>query len=476
MRNKTFVKWISSDKIKSEDKLLMLHYSKQTIQEKFSKKLDFGTGGIRTKVELGTNFINEYTVQHIAYQYSKYITSKFNNKISICITFDNRHSSKLFSDLFAKILCYQGINIIMYTSIQPTPILSFSILHYKASGGIAITASHNSKEYNGIKFYNEFGSQCTLDDICMLKQYIQNNSVIDSLESISKILYQKAKGYIRIVDSSVYDIYFSKLKSSFPFSKTHPIINIVYSPLCGTGYKIIPYILNKFNYNCIAVPEENIPDSNFSGLSCLNPEFDCVYTNSINFASKLKADIIFITDPDCDRIGVMIKHKESFKRITGNQMGILLLNYLINTKKIYHNLHVYTTVVSSGIIRMLCNTYKIPYIETLTGFKNIGKLVSNISAQNSTIRFFAFEESLGYLYVPITRDKDAIQTSVLIAEMSSFYKSKNKTLLDVYGEICDKYGYFTDTHLSIPLSYKITLKQFKIFQLVLKTYMASEKK
>lgn len=456
-----FQNWLDSPYISSKDKAKLKELNTEEIEHSFSKSLFFGTGGIRAKTKLGTSYLNKYTIQHIAFCYAHFLLENNTQQINVCITYDNRKTSLDFAQIFTKILLKFNINVFCYLDIQPTPILSYTIIHKKLSGGISVTASHNPIEDNGVKFYNQCGSQLISSETEKINKLMKQFSLYQSLKILNKKKH-KNLGKVVYLDDSIYHHYLEDLNKNFPFTKrNNNISHFIYSPLCGTGNRIIPYIFKKMNYTLIPVKEEIHSDPNFAGIEIPNPEISAVYEKAKAISTKIDCDAILVSDPDCDRIGIMVKYKGDFTYMSANQLAPVLLDYIINIKKI-PNLIAFSTIVSSDLFKNMCKYYQIPYIETLTGFKNIGNCISKI--ENENLRIFAYEESLGYLFVNILKDKDAMQAALLIAEMITYYKSKNKNIISLYHQLNERFGKINNYQIKAKINLDSKQRFIKIIE------------
>lgn len=410
-------------------------------EEAFYKELTFGTGGIRGIMGVGTNRFNIYTLRKSTLGLALYLHENNLNKV-VAISYDNRNMSKEFAKEAAMVLAANNIKSYLFNELRPTPMLSYAVRHYNCGAGIMITASHNPKEYNGYKVYNKTGAQLSL---------IEAKAVINKINSIENIFDIKVLNneLINYIETDFDDLYLEKIKSiklnSFDNSQT----KIVYSPLHGTGSTVIPKLLKNDNYQLYNyLPHMNV-DPNFTNTQSANPEDEKAFIGVTEFALKNDADIIMITDPDADRLGIAVKHKNEYKIINGNQMCAVLLNYKLNNlKNIPSNGVVYKTNVTSNLLTEIANSYNLEVITTLTGFKYIGE---QIELNSNKIFLFGCEESLGTLLNDFVRDKDAVQAVYLFAEIVTYLKQKNLTMIDYLETIYAKYGYFLEVTKSITL-------------------------
>ena len=450
-----YFKWLNNDNLPSYLKDELKNMSKVELEEAFYKNLSFGTGGLRAKMGVGTNKLNIYTIRKMAKGYAEWILTKGDNakKRGIVIAFDNRHFSELFALETSYVLAKNHINVFMFRELKSTPQLSYSIRKLNAFGGIVITASHNPPEYNGFKIYDEEGCQCVLRYTDQIIKYIDD--VEDEL-NIEIANESEKQLFINYLDSNIDEEYYRdvlKIQIHPEIEKKHT--KIVYTPQHGTGNIPVYTVLKKAGYNIIVVKSQSKPDPNFSNTKDPNPENLAAFEEALKIAKNNDADCIISTDPDCDRLGVMVKHSGKYMIISGNQLGAIILKYLIeekiqqNSKK--KNFIVFNTVVTSSLGDLLCQKYGITVEKTLTGFKYIGDKIHDIEVSKEYNFLFGYEESCGYLLSNITRDKDGVQACLIVSEIVNYYKKQNKTLIDVLKDIFDEFGYYLDLQKSIKL-------------------------
>ncbi len=427
------------------DELMKMNESQ--LQEAFHQNIRFGTGGIRGIMGVGTNRLNVFTVQKVIKGYAQYILNHNGQSKGICIAYDNRKNSLLFSQICANVLSSYGIHVHVYPVLTSTPQLSFAIRELKAFGGIVITASHNPKEYNGIKMYNSEGCQCVPKESDEITSYVNNVEDAFTIPSVNSQL-------IHIIDESVITHYYEKVEEI----QEHPHLSkenfkVVYTPLHGTGYIPCTTMLSRLGYQVYVVEQQCSPDPEFSHTTSVNPEDQKAYIQAIALAKNKDADIIIASDPDCDRLGVVVKHVNEYMFLTGNQTGAILLQYLLRQKKIKQTLPkngiVFNTVVTSNLGAKICEKYGVEVESTLTGFKFIGDKIQAYQGEKQFL--FGYEESYGYLIQDFVRDKDGVQSTVLICEVANYYKQQNKTLIEVLNEIYDEYGQIDDAQESVTL-------------------------
>lgn len=417
----------------------------QTIKESFYNNLSFGTAGMRGIMGLGTNRLNIYTIRKATLGFANYLIHNYKNdlKRGVVIGHDNRFNSREFCLDCASLLSSKGINVYIFDSLRPTPEISFAIRKLKAIGGIIITASHNPKEYNGYKVYDETGCQLT-DSKC--------NLLIEEINKIEDILSYTFKENKQLITTLNYDfdkLYYTEIKKLSLNNPNKKDFKIVYSPEHGTALKGIQEILNNLGYNLYPVEKQCSPDPSFPNTLSPNPEDEKAYIESIKLAKQIDADLILVTDPDGDRIGVGVKHNNDYTLLTGNQTGALILDYLLNNKTCDNNSLVISSIVTTSLIETLAKKYNTFFKQTLTGFKYIGETITKY--QNEKEFLFAVEESYGCSLSNIVRDKDSLQAALIISEMTCFYKNKNLTLIDKLNELYNTYGYYYDKVISYSL-------------------------
>lgn len=425
-------------------------------------KLEFGTAGIRGVVGNDINNLNEAHAASIFEAYAKYINDNFVDKEKIVVIGrDNRIKGKQFSIIAANILTSYGIKVYFNNQMLATPFISFLIKNKKAIGGINITASHNPKEYNGIKLYNKFGYQMLPDEISKIKKYLEKYENYQHYLNSNVELNQS--NLILNIDDNDYENYVNKILELNLQNIDLSNIKIVYSPLHGTGYKYVKKIFDKLNVNVVYQQNEIIEDENFTYVENPNPEYEIAYKNCIKLAQKENADLILVTDPDSDRIGVSFVDDKQFKFINGNENAILITDYLLNNKKneSRNKQFLIYSFVSTSLPSQMCKQNGIDSFVTETGFKWIGQKIEQLKDQNRNL-FFAFEESYGSLIDDsISLDKDAIQGVLLITIIASLAKKENLNLGDKLEQIYSKYGFMKAKSFSFDLKDKDQLDIIK---------------
>lgn len=456
--------WISSSTISEEVKEeLRAIKDEKEIEDRFYKELEFGTGGLRGIIGAGTNRMNVYTVGKATQGFADFINDTYKGEKAIAIAYDSRNMSKEFAKAAALTLCANEIKVYLYEGLRPTPMLSFAVRHLKCKAGIVITASHNPKEYNGYKAYGEDGCQLTDEPAKEVIGYVNR---VEDYSKIKTMSEEEAleKGLLVYIGENVDKAYIESLKSLTireELVKDHAKdLKIVYTPIHGSGNVPVRRVLSELGYeNVLVVKEQELPNGNFPTAPYPNPENPDVFKIAMEMANKVNADVIFGTDPDCDRIGVVVKdNKGEFRVLTGNQTGMLLVNYVLGSLKELNKLPkngvVIKTIVTTESVRKMAEAYGVKLIDVLTGFKYIGEKIREFEETGSNEYLIGFEESYGYLFGTFSRDKDAVVASMLIAEMTLYYKKQGKTLYDALVEIYEQYGYFKESLVSVELKGK----------------------
>ncbi len=424
------------------------HMSDSERQDAFYTNLGFGTGGMRGLMGVGTNRINMYTIRRATLGFARYM-KKNNLKNGVAIAYDNRKDSMLFAKEAAKVLAYEGISSYVFDALRPTPMLSFAVRELRCDGGIMITASHNPKAYNGYKVYDQTGAQVSPK---VANQIIAEIDQIDNPFTIQTLDNE----LIKSVPSSFDDLYLKRVKE-IKLNDEPKDLSIVYSPLHGTGGTVIPALLREEGYHVHPYEPQMTVDPNFSETASSNPEESEAYDRSIAYATSINVDIVMVTDPDADRLGIAVKHKGGYIRLTGNQTASLELYYKLSYLKQNHQLpsdgHVYTTNVTTNLVKHIAKDFNQTVITTLTGFKFIGEQADIY--HNTNPYLFGAEESYGSLIADFVRDKDAVQAVYLLAEMANHLKRNQQTLIDYLDEVYARYGaYYEYTHSLVIKGFK----------------------
>lgn len=467
----TYQEWLSSQYFDEETKneLLKIKNDGKEIEDRFYKNLEFGTGGLRGIIGAGTNRINKYTVRRATYGLANYILEKCGEEgkaKGVVIAYDSRYKSEEFSTEAAKTLAACGIKAYIFDSLRPTPQLSFAVRHLGCVAGIVITASHNPPEYNGYKVYWTDGGQVCPDiakEIITEVNKIEDYSKIPTTDSNNKLIVTLDE----TVDTAFCDAVKKQVINQELINKVGKDIKIIFTPIHGTGNLPIRRVLSEVGFkNVSVVKEQEMPDSNFSTVAYPNPEEKEVFDIAIEMAKKDGADIIIGTDPDCDRVGVVVKDNNGeYIVLNGNQVGSLLVNYVMSNKseeiKEVHNPMIVKTIVTSELGAEIAKSYNVGCVDTLTGFKFIGEKIHQYEEDNSATFIMGYEESYGYLVGTHARDKDGVVSALLISEMAAFYYDKNMTLYEGLQEVYKKYGYYREELQSITLKGIDGMEQIK---------------
>lgn len=464
-----FKYWLTKVTKEEQEELLAVENNDEQLKRRFAIPLEFGTAGMRGIIALGTGCLNRYTVRRATQGVANFIKQSGENAVKrgVVISYDTRNFSYEFALETAAVLAYNGIKVYLYNDTHPVPMCSFAIRHLNAFVGIMITASHNPKEYNGYKVYGQDGAQMSPEDTAVVVDYINSISDYFSVESVqinaerSKIMAMNGEVLqenIVVIGKNVEDAYFNELSklslSPDAVKEVASKIKIVYTPLHGSGYKPVTTILKQMNIPCNVVEEQKDPDGNFPTVAVPNPEQPDALKMGINLAKQLRSSIVIGTDPDADRMGVAIKDNNGeFILLNGNQIGAMMLNYILMRRKdmgiLPENGAVVKTIVTTNLADMIAKSYGVTVYNVLTGFKFIGEKIKEWESNGKHTFLFGYEESFGYLSGTHSRDKDAVVSAMLFAEMACYYESKNIKLYDVLQDLFKKFGYFTEVSKSI---------------------------
>ncbi len=458
MYKKLYQEWIDSGKLSEKEKkeLLAIENDSKEIEYRFGKNLEFGTAGMRGFIGLGTNMMNVYTVKQATQGLAEYIKSLGEKAIKrgVVISYDTRRQSDEFAFSAAKVLASNGITAYLFRDVHPVPMLSFAVREMNTVAGIMITASHNPKEYNGYKLYGEDGAQMSPEATEKVVKYI--NDIAGPLSD--KILFddQKEKK-IQVVSKKIDKKYYKRILalslSQKQVKKMGKTVKLVYTPVHGSGYVPVTTVLKKMGIRVMLVPEQINKDTEFSTVAVPNPEYKETLTLGMKMADLKGADVVFGTDPDCDRLGVAVRDDNGeFVALTGNQVGILLLDYVLGrlkqAKKLDAKSFVVKSFVSTGMAKLIADDYGVELMEVPVGFKFIGEKIKTLDDTGKRKFAFGFEESCGYLRGTHCRDKDAVVASMLFAEMVCFYTASGVGIYQRLQELYEKYGFVYDTNVS----------------------------
>lgn len=419
------------------------------IYDRFYTALKFGTAGLRGIIGAGTNRMNIYVVRQATQGLANYVLKKYGNG-SVAISHDSRIKADLFMNEAARVLAANGIKVYITSELQPTPVLSYLVRYFKCQAGIMVTASHNPAAYNGYKAYGEDG--CQMTDVAANTVY-DEISKLDMFKDVKITDFDEAvkSGMIEYVDESVYDTYLEKVMEQQvnPGVCKGADLKVVYTPLNGTGNKLVRKVLGKIGVNdVVVVPEQELPDGNFTTCPYPNPEIKEALAKGLELCEKEQPDLLLATDPDADRVGIAVKDYDgSYRLISGNEDGVMLTNYILSCKKASGKLPekpvVVKTIVTTKLINKLCEKYGCELKNVLTGFKYIGEVILNLENKHEENRYlFGFEESYGYLSGTYVRDKDAVVASMLVCEMAAYYKKQGKSLAEVIDGLYEEFGYY----------------------------------
>ncbi|HEX3009775.1 MAG TPA: phospho-sugar mutase [Bacteroidales bacterium] len=436
---------------KKEVRALLENNEKELI-DSFYKSLDFGTGGLRGIMGVGTNRMNVYTVGMATQGLCNYLKQQFAElpSIKVAIAHDSRNNSSLFAKTAAGIFSANGIKVYLFESLRPTPELSFTIRHFGCQSGIVVTASHNPKEYNGYKAYWDDGGQVVPPhDENIIKE-------VNKISDISQVKFNGPDENITIIGNEIDEIYtdeIKKLSLSPDIIKKHSDIKIVYTPLHGSGVKLVPMVLNKMGFtNIIHVPEQDVSDGNFPTVHSPNPEESAALDMAIKKAKETGADLLMGTDPDADRVGIAVRlRNKEMVLLNGNQTATILIYYLLrkwkDNGKLKGKEYIVKTIVTTELLAEMAMDFNVPCYDVLTGFKYIAEIIKQNEGKMKFIG--GGEESYGYLAGEFVRDKDAIMSCALIAEAAAWAKDQNKLLVDILEEVYIRYGFFKESLLSV---------------------------
>ena len=416
------------------------------IIDRFYKDLEFGTGGLRGIIGVGNNRMNIYTVAKVSQGYADYL-SRTSTSQSIAIAYDSRINSEVFARTAAEVFAANGIKVYIYKELMPTPALSFAIRYLGCSGGVVITASHNPSKYNGYKVYGADGCQITTDVAKDILEYINR---VDIFLDIKKRSFTDAliEGSISFIEEEVVDKYIAAVSSeSLSNVKLNENVSIVYTPLNGAGRYCVTRVLRENGYkNIVIVKEQEFPDGSFPTCPYPNPEISDAMKLGIDYAIRTESELVLATDPDCDRVGIAVKNGPDYKLLTGNETGMLLLDYICKQRNMLGTMPnhpvAFKSIVTIDMAIKIAEYYGVEMQEVLTGFKFIGEQIGYLEEKGEKERFiFGFEESYGYLSGTYVRDKDGVNASLLICEMFAYYKEQGKTLLEVLNSLYAQFGY-----------------------------------
>ena len=463
MSNVTYEKWLNHPNMDEAMKKELEAMTEKEIADAFYTNLEFGTAGMRGVLGPGCNRLNVYTIRKANVGFAKYLLENTDYKKGVAIGYDNRHFSYEFAIESARVLASYNIPSYVFTSLRPTPELSYAVRYLECAGGIVVTASHNPKEYNGYKLYDERG--CQLVPALMDKVIAAVNEVEDEL-AITVSLTEEQEALIHMIDKSVDDPYVEEVKKiQLHADMDKSNLKVVFTPQHGTARVLVERVLTETGYNYILVKEQAEPDPDFSNTLTPNPEEKDAYKLALEYCEKHGADIAIATDPDADRVGVIVNQNGEYHLMSGNQTGSVLLNYVFESHKnagtMPENPVMFNTVVTSDLGEKVANKYGVECEKTLTGFKFIGSKIYEHETNKDKNFVFGYEESYGYLIQPFVRDKDAVQACLIISECANYYKAQGKTLLDVLHELYAEFGAYEESQTSLTLKGEDGAKEIK---------------
>lgn len=464
----SYTQWLTSDEVSAEDKARLASLSKEEKKEAFYCPLQFGTAGMRGVLDVGTNRMNTFTVRRATKGLAEYIKTLGSEAMQrgVVISYDTRKYSSEFSIEVAKVLAKNGVNAYLFDTVHPVPMCSFAIRHLRAIAGVMITASHNPKIYNGYKVYGEDGAQMSPESTDKVVEFIdktpyfgiEEENVVLTADNIKGLDNVEVAPHITVIGKSVDEAYFdtiSKLSlSPEAVQKYGKDVKIVYTPIHGSGYVPVTTILSKMGITVNVVKEQALPDTEFSTVRVPNPEEADTLRLGVELADKIGSDIVIGTDPDADRMGIAVRNDEGkFVLLNGNQIGVLLANYIFLRKSedgtMPKNGALVKTIVTTELARVLATSYGVTTFDVLTGFKFIGEKIKEWEQNGKYTYLFGFEESYGSLVGTHARDKDAVVASMMFAEMVCYFESKGTSVYDVLQDIYRKFGYYVEKAKSI---------------------------
>ena len=450
-----YKQWLNSDMLSASEKaeLTAISENDDEIKSRFSSNLVFGTGGLRAIMKTGINAMNIHTVAHATQGLATYIKSVHRELDGVVIASDSRNNSKEFTKTAASVLAANGIMVYLFDAMRPTPELSFALRELACVAGINVTASHNTREYNGYKVYWDDGAQLSPEYAEAVSELINKTDIFKDVKT-TDFDTAVSNGKIVIIGDEMDSKYIAKVLAEAINPKAVKQVGnhfkVVYTPLHGTGYKLVPEVLTRLGVKKLfTVEEQMIPNGNFPTVAKPNPEFFETFALGIEKAREVNSDLILATDPDADRVGVCIKKNDGeFYTLTGNQVGALLLDYIItalkSTGKMPDEPYAVKSIVSTELATKICERNDVRIYNVLTGFKYIGEVIKKNEAAEKYGYIFGFEESCGYLKGTYARDKDAVLAAMLITEMAAYYKTINMTLYDAICGLYEKYGFYAE--------------------------------
>jgi len=462
----TINQWLGGnydEKTKAEIQALVDQNATTELTDSFYKSLEFGTGGLRGIMGAGSNRINKYTIGTATQGLANYLNNKYpGEKISVAIAHDSRNNSDYFAGITADVFSANGIHVYFFEALRPTPELSFAVRHFNCKSGVMLTASHNPKEYNGYKAYGADGGQFTApDDKLVIDE-------VNKIQSIDEVKFDRVDANVELIGEAVDKLYLdgiTALSISPDAIKRQHDLKIVFSPIHGTGITLVPKALEQFGFtNVTVVEEQSKPDGNFPTVVYPNPEEKDALTLAMNKAKEIDADLVLATDPDADRVGIAVKdNNDEWVLLNGNQTGSLLIYYIVSAweekGKLTGKEYVVSTIVTTSLIKAICDAKNVEYFNTLTGFKWIGQIITKLQGEKTFIA--GGEESYGYLVGELVRDKDAVVSAAFISEMTAYYKDKGASLYNALLDMYVEYGLYKEDLVSLTKKGKTGAEEIK---------------
>ncbi len=458
MYKTNYERWANHANLDVNLKAELSAMNEKQIEDAFYTNIEFGTAGMRGLLGIGTNRINVHTIAKANVGFAQYLVSLGAEAMQrgVAIAYDNRHMSPEFAQVSASVLASYGVKSYVFESLRPTPELSFAVRHLGCAGGIVITASHNPKEYNGYKLYDDKGCQLVP---ALAKQVIDRVNAIEDELAIQTTCSDEQKEQIVTIGKEIDEAYYQEVLNI----QLHPEIDkskvkVVFSPEHGTANIPVREVSKRAGYAFVMVEEQCTPDPDFSNTPTPNPEEKAAYELCLQYAQREDADIILVCDPDADRMGVGVKHDGEYVLLSGNQSGSILIEYIFSQLKALNKMPknpvMFNTVVTSDLGEKIATHYGVETEKTLTGFKFIGEKVAKYEITNEKQYVFGYEESYGSLIAPFVRDKDAPQACLMLAEAACYYKEQGKTLVDVLEDLYQTHGYYEESQVALTLQGK----------------------
>lgn len=450
-----YSRWLCSPLLSEEERARVADMKTEEERElAFGRTLTFGTAGLRAAMAPGPGMMNEHTVAWATGGIAELVLRAGGAERGVVIAYDSRHNSALFSRVAAEVLAAAGVRAYLFDGLRPTPELSFAVRYLGCQAGINVTASHNPREYNGYKAYWEDGAQLSPEDAAVVSRVLAGRDV---LGGAVRMPFEEAvrRGLITLIGAEVDEAYLAVLDKTVidreVLRRAADTLSIVYTPLHGAGHRLVPEVLSRAGLrHVVSVPEQSVPDGNFPTVKKPNPEYEEVFRLGIALAEREGSDLVIATDPDADRVGVVARERGgAFRPISGNRMGALLLDYILGarqrTGKLPEGAFTIKSIVSTDLVTKIADEWGICLHDVLTGFKFIGEVIKKREERGEEGRFvFAFEESYGYLTGTYARDKDAVGTTLAIAEMAAYYEERGMTLIDALAELDARYGVYRE--------------------------------